>query len=81
VGTNGLVVLPIGFGIMELLAMEDTEMTETIVQILMRRDGMTQDEAEEALEEAKQAVADGEDPEEVLYDYFGLEPDYIFELL
>lgn len=53
---------------------------ETIVQILMRRDGMTQDEAEEALNEAKCEVMSGADPEEVLLEYFGLEPDYIFEL-
>ena len=54
---------------------------ETIVQILMRRDGMTLEDAEEQLAEAREAVRHGEDPEEVLLDYFGLEPDYIFELL
>jgi len=52
-----------------------------IVQILMRRDDMSQEDAEQLLLEAREAVYAGEDPEEVLADYFGLEPDYIFELL
>lgn len=51
-----------------------------IVRILMRRDDMTQEEAEETLAEAREAIYDGEDPEEVLYD-LGLEPDYIFDLI
>ena len=56
-------------------------MTE-IEKILMDRDGMTADEAHQALLEAKTAVhIQGEDPEEVLMDHFGLEPDYIFDLL
>lgn len=32
-------------------------------------------------EEAREAVAEGQDPEEVCCEYFGLEPDYIWELL
>ena len=56
-------------------------MEESIKQILMRRDGMSADEAEEFIQEAREAVAEGQDPEEVCYDYFGLEPDYIWELL
>lgn len=56
-------------------------MNETIVQILMRRDGMTQEDAEQLLLEARDEVYAGADPEDVLADYFGLEPDYIFELL
>lgn len=51
-----------------------------IVKILMRRDNMTEEEAEETYAEAREAICDGEDPEEVLYD-LGLEPDYIFDLL
>lgn len=53
---------------------------ETIVDILVRRDGMSLQEAEELLEEARTAVFQGGDPEEILEEYFGLEPDYIFEL-
>ena len=56
-------------------------MEESIKQILMRRDGMSADDAEELIAEAREAVAEGQDPEEVCCDYFGLEPDYIWELL
>lgn len=56
-------------------------MEESIKQVLMRRDGMSAGEAEELIQEARKAVAEGQDPEEVCYDYFGLEPDYIWELL
>lgn len=54
---------------------------ETIVEILMRRDGMSKAEAVEMLADARERVADGEDPEEILYEDFGLELDYIFELI
>lgn len=56
-------------------------MDETIKQILMRRDSMSSDEADELIQTAKERVLDGEDPEMVLEEEFGLEPDYIFELL
>lgn len=56
-------------------------MVESIKQILMRRDGMSADEAEELIQEAREAVVEGQDPEEVCRDYFSLEPDYIWELL
>lgn len=56
-------------------------MEETIKQIMMRRDGLTAEYAQELIDEAREAVADGEDPEQILEEYFGLEPDYIFELL
>ena len=51
-----------------------------IVRILMRRDEMTEEEAKEVVAEARLLIADGENPEEVLYD-LGLEPDYIFDLI
>jgi hypothetical protein len=54
---------------------------ESLREVLMRRDGMSGDEADELIEEARERVADGEDPEEVLLDEFGLEPDYIWDLL
>lgn len=56
-------------------------MDETIKQILMRRDGMTATDADDLINEAREAVAEGQDPEEVCEEYFGLEPDYIWELL
>ena len=55
--------------------------TNRLVSILMRRDGMERDDAEDLLQDARAAVEDGEDPEEILQDYFGLEPDYVFDLL
>ncbi len=55
--------------------------TSEIVRILMRRDGMERDDAEDLLQDAREAVEDGEDPEEILADWFGLEPDYVFDLI
>lgn len=40
----------------------------------------TETEALEMIKEMHSRVIEGEDPEEVLYDY-GLEPDYVFDLL
>lgn len=50
-------------------------------QILIRRDGMTPEEADAAIKGAAELILQGEDPEEVLECEFGLEPDYIFDLL
>ena len=55
--------------------------TNRLVSILMRRDGMERDDAEDLLRDAREAVEDGEDPEEILADWFGLEPDYLEDLL
>ena len=54
---------------------------ETLKEVLMRRDGNTEAEALERMQDAADAIDDGDDPEEVLAQDFGLEPDYIFELL
>lgn len=51
-----------------------------LIKIFMNRDGMTLSEAEEQVNWMKEQVAQGENPEDVLYDE-GLEPDYILELL
>ncbi len=56
-------------------------MDETIKQVLMRRDGLSADEADEMIDYAKERIADGQDPEEVCAEEFGLEPDYVLELL
>lgn len=55
--------------------------TNRLVSILMRRNKMERDEVEELLRDARAAVEDGEDPEEILADWFDLEPDYVFDLL
>lgn len=52
-----------------------------IVEVLMRRDGLSEEEALEILADGRRSVEQGEDPEEVLYQEFGLEPDYIFDLI
>lgn len=53
-----------------------------ILPVLMRRDGMSRAEAEDLIAEARKRVLEyGEDPEEILADEFGLEPDYIYDLL
>lgn len=52
-----------------------------VERIIIERDGYSSEEARELLEEARERVLQGEDPEEILYSEFGLEPDYIFDLL
>jgi hypothetical protein len=47
----------------------------------MRRDGLTSDEADDMIEEARERIYSGDDPEEILLEEFGLEPDYVFDLL
>lgn len=60
---------------------------EIIINILMERDGMTRAEAENEfafVQSEFMAALSGQsalDPEEVFYEYLGLEPDYIFDLL
>ena len=56
-------------------------MADSLKSVIMLRDGLSSSEADDLINEAKEAVADGENPEEVLEDFFGLEPDYIFDLL
>lgn len=57
------------------------EEEESLRDILIRRDGETFESANDRIREARARVADGENPEEVLEEEFGLEPDWIFELL
>lgn len=53
-----------------------------LMQILMTRDHMTRDEAAEAIAYARHLIYnEGQDPEEILQDEFGLEPDYVFDLI
>ena len=56
-------------------------MSNEIVKVLMRRDCMSRDEAIDALRDARKLIDEGMDPEEVLLVEFGLECDYIFDLL
>jgi hypothetical protein len=60
--------------------MSDEWQLESILSILVRRDGMDKQEARDFINEMRERVMEGEDPEEVLYE-IGLEPDYIWELI
>lgn len=51
----------------------------TILSVLMERDGLGREEGLELIQEARERILEGEDPEEVLAEEFGLEPDYIFD--
>ena len=54
---------------------------ETLKEILIRRDGMTEAEADALIQIARASVEDGADPEEILLSELGVEPDYIFDLI
>ena len=60
---------------------------ETIKQVLMRRDGLTKESADELIADAKATLdayfqeGDLESAENICEEFFGLEPDYLFELL
>ena len=51
----------------------------------MTRDGMSEHQAEEAIAECKadllERIEDGEMPFDICAEYFGLEPDYLMELI
>jgi len=52
---------------------------ETIREVLRRRDNMGEADIDELLAEAREEILAGADPEEVLAETFGLEPDYLFD--
>ena len=60
---------------------------KTIKEVLMQRDNMLEDDAIALIDEAKDAVqeylenGEMESAEEVCMEYFGLEPDYLMELI
>ena len=60
-------------------------MSKEIIRVLMERDGLTEEEAEERVDEVREMMADCEyDPtecENIMYEELGLEPDYIFDLI
>lgn len=59
---------------------------ETIKQVLMRRDHLTAEEAEDLIDDARRALIeyleedDFDSAENVCEEFFGLEPDYLEEL-
>lgn len=58
---------------------------DSIVDVLTRRDGLEKEEAEAQVNDFRQRFEDGEisvnEVEDELMSEFGVEPDYIFELL
>ena len=54
-----------------------------VVEILMHRDGMTREEAEEKVQEVREMIVDASafEVEDILIDELGLEMDYIFYLI
>lgn len=54
---------------------------ETLKQALMRQHGLSPEEADFAITEAKKLVDLGEDPEELMREELGLVPEYVSELL
>ncbi|EFL85802.1 hypothetical protein HMPREF0326_01505 [Desulfovibrio sp. 3_1_syn3] len=56
-----------------------------LLTILMRRDGLSREEALETIRDAREAVMEalenGDDPEEIFADIMGLEPDYIIGII
>ena len=60
-------------------------MTKSIKEVLMGRDELTSDEADNLIAEATKdmydRLADGEMPFDICEEWFGLEPDYLDQLM
>jgi len=54
---------------------------KNLKDVIMLNQGMSEREALDAIMEARELVFEGLDPDEVLMDEFGVEPDYVFDLL
>ena len=50
-------------------------------KILIERDGLSDQEANELISNAKLRVLEGENPEEILEYDFGVDPDYVFDIM
>lgn len=56
---------------------------DKIIEILMKRDGIDEEEARALVEETRDEIISLDDPMEadnIMMDYLGLEPDYILDL-
>jgi hypothetical protein len=60
-------------------------MSKEIIRVLMERDGLTEEEAEERVDEVREMFEDCEynstECELIMAEELGLEPDYLFDLL
>jgi hypothetical protein len=52
-----------------------------LIQILITRDDLSRSEALYVVQEAVDRFNAGDDPEDILHEEFGLEPDFIFDFL
>jgi hypothetical protein len=50
-------------------------------RILIERDGLSDQEANELIANAKLRILEGENAEEILEYDFGVEPDYVFDIM
>jgi hypothetical protein len=64
---------------------KEANKVDSIVDVLMRRDGLSREEAEDEVQNAREELmdrlADGDDPYDICQELFGLEPDYLMELI
>lgn len=54
-----------------------------VIEILMKRDGLDEEEARALVEETRDEIISLDDPMEadnIMMDYLGLEPDYILDI-
>jgi len=60
-------------------------MPYSIKETIMRRDNISAEDADEQIADCKadlnKRLASGEMPDDICEEYFGLEPDYIFDLI
>jgi len=60
-------------------------MIESIKVVLMRRDGLSSEDADDLISKAKEdlteRLSNGEMPYDICEEWFGLEPDYLDELV
>lgn len=54
---------------------------QSLQSVLISRDGMTAEEAQNTIADIRKRFRNGENPEELLQDELGLEPDYIFDIM
>ena len=57
------------------------QMEINLKKVLMQRDNMSGLQADQEIKELKSRVFNGENPEQILFDEYRLEPDYICDLI
>jgi hypothetical protein len=58
---------------------------KNVIEIIMRRESISFEDAKEMVMDCRDAILEGlelgEDPEEIIAQELGLEPDYLFDLI